>query len=97
MRTLLLLTLLALLSGGCERPVERVELHEAFFAYSDARRAYTAKTGLEEHLDEVLGELGWSYHELRSALEFKRDNDPEGYQALYDYYRARRGQPGETR
>ncbi len=90
------LLVVPILLAACEAPVERVGFQEAFFAYRDALAEYHGgDEGLSTVLDGALRPLGWSYTELRETLERTRANDPEGYRALHNLYRARRGLPEE--
>lgn len=96
MKTLPPIALALLLLAACEAPVERASFQEAFFAYRDTLAAYHGgDEGLSTALDDALRPLGWSYAELRETLERTRANDPEGYRALHNLYRARRGLPEE--
>jgi hypothetical protein len=84
-RTLLVLVLLPFLFAACDEE-HPAPLREAYFAYLDARSA-------GRDAEPVLEGLGWTVEELESAVEHMRSEDPEGFRALIDAYRASRGLP----
>jgi hypothetical protein len=89
-RLLPVLALLLSVLTGCD-DAGRASFEEAFFLYRDGLAA-----GLERRaIAEQLAEAGWSETELDRSLERLRENDPEGYRALFDRYRAHRGLPRE--
>ncbi|OGD75458.1 MAG: hypothetical protein A2Y64_03810 [Candidatus Coatesbacteria bacterium RBG_13_66_14] len=84
-RVPLAIALLTLLAAACDSD-HPASLREAYFAYLDARSA-GGDTGA------ALEGLGWTVGELESAVEHLRSEDPEGFRALMDAYRASRGLP----
>ena len=79
------LALLALLFAACDSD-HPASFREAYFAYLDARSA-------GQDLGSALEGMGWTVEELESAVEHMRSEDPEGFRALIDAYRASRGLP----
>jgi hypothetical protein len=84
-RVSLILALVTLLFAACDSD-HPASFREAYFAYLDARSA-------GQDLGPVLDVLGWSVEELESAEGRMRSEDPEGFRALIDAYRASRGLP----
>ncbi|HUT97921.1 MAG TPA: hypothetical protein VM054_02440 [bacterium] len=84
-RVSLVLVLLTLLFAACDSD-HPASLREAYFAYLDARSA-------GRDTEPALEGLGWTIGELESAVEHLRSEDPEGFRALIDAYRASRGLP----
>ncbi|MCX7021882.1 MAG: hypothetical protein NTW26_06375 [bacterium] len=81
----IVLALLTLLFAACDEN-HPASLREAYFAYLDARSA-----GRDS--EPTLEDLGWTVEELESAVGHLRSEDPEGFRALIDAYRASRGLP----
>jgi hypothetical protein len=77
--------LFVLLAAACDSD-HPAPFREAYFAYLDARSA-------GRDTEPVLEGLGWTVEELESAEEHMRSEDPEGFRALIDAYRASRGLP----
>jgi hypothetical protein len=84
-RVSLVIALLPLLFAACDSE-HPASLREAYFVYLDARSA-------GQDLEPALEVLGWTVEELESAVEHMRSEDPEGFRALIDAYRASRGLP----
>ena len=84
-RACLVFVLLALLAAACDEE-HPASLRDAYFAYLDAR-----STGGDTQ--QALEGLGWTVDDLESAVDRLRSEDPEGFRALMDAYRASRGLP----
>jgi hypothetical protein len=84
-RLCLALVLLTLLAAACDEE-HPASLRDAYFAYLDAR-----STGGDT--EQALEGLGWTVEDLESAVNHLRSEDPEGFRALMDAYRASRGLP----
>ncbi len=84
-RALFVLALLALLVAACDEE-HPASLRDAYFAYLDARST-------RGDTRQALEGLGWTVDELESAVNRLRSEDPEGFRALMDAYRASRGLP----